>query len=319
MKSRGAWVRWLGAVGLSVLPAVAAWAAPVKVVSSFSILQDITNEVGGSDVTVQTLVGADGDAHGFEPSAADSRKLAGAQVLVVNGLGFEPWLEKLSKASGFKGLLVAASDGITVRKFAEGESHDDHDHDHDHGHDHGQEGHNHGPLDPHAWQDLRNGVIYARNIGQALAKVDPANAAKYQQRTDAYVAKLEALQAKTVQTFAAIPQARRKVVSSHDAFGYFGQAYGVTFIPVAGLSTMSEPSAAGFAAVVKQVHDEKVPAIFIENIGNSKLAEQLARETGAKVGGTLYSDALSKPGQPGATYLGMFEWNVQQLASALQP
>ncbi|MBO1246055.1 metal ABC transporter substrate-binding protein [Bordetella holmesii] len=318
---------------LSILPAAAVLAAPLKVVTSFSILQDMTREIGGPDVEVQTLVGADGDAHGFEPSAADSRKLAGAGLLVVNGLGFEPWLDRLVQASGFKGQQVIASEGVKPRAFAQaaGGDHDD-DHDHDHAHAHAQahaQEHPHAPAepdseahrtqDPHAWQDLRNGMIYARNIGRALAQTDPSHAERYRQRTDAYVAKLQALQSKAVQTFAAIPEARRKVVSTHDAFGYFGDAYGVRFVPVFGLSTMSEPSAAGFAAVIERVKQEQVPAIFIENIGNSRLAEQIARESGARLGGTLYSDALAKPGQPGATYLGMFEWNVQQLAAALRP
>ncbi|AZY47823.1 metal ABC transporter substrate-binding protein [Bordetella avium] len=304
------WARCAAIAVLSILPAVAVWASPVKVVTSFSILQDMAREIGGPDVEVQTLVGPDGDAHGFEPSAADSRKLAGADLLVINGLGFEPWLPRLVEASGFKGREVRASDGVKPRAFAEALDHEDHDHGHDHHHD---------VQDPHAWQDLRNGMIYAQNIGRALEQLDPAHAAQYQQRTRAYVAKLEALQAKVEKTFAAIPAERRKVVSTHDAFAYFGEAYGVRFIPVAGLSTLSEPSASGFAEVVKRVKREHVPALFIENIGNPRLAEQIARETGAKVGGTLYSDALSAPGKPGATYLGMFEWNVQQLAAALQP
>ncbi|KCB46768.1 periplasmic solute-binding family protein [Bordetella hinzii 1277] len=311
MNMKPIWARCAAIAVLSVLPAAAAWAAPVKVVTSFSILQDMTAEIGGPDVEVQTLIGPDGDAHGFEPSAADSRKLAGARLLVVNGLGFEPWLARLVEASGFKGRQVTASEGVKPRRFAE--AHDDHDgHDHDHGHDHGTQ-------DPHAWQDLRNGMIYARNIGRALGQADPAHAEQYRQRAEAYVARLQALQAKVRQTFAAIPEARRKVVSTHDAFGYFGDAYGVRFIPVAGLSTLSEPSAAGFAAVIERVKREQVPAIFIENIGNARLAEQVARESGTRLGGTLYSDALAKPGQPGATYVGMFEWNVQQLVEALRP
>ncbi|ANY18456.1 metal ABC transporter substrate-binding protein [Bordetella pseudohinzii] len=314
------WARCAAIAVLSVLPAAAAWAAPVKVVTSFSILQDMTAEIGGPDVEVQTLVGPDGDAHGFEPSAADSRKLAGASLLVVNGLGFEPWLARLVEASGFKGRQATASEGVKPRRFAAARDHDhDHDsHDHDHGDDH-DHGHGHGAQDPHAWQDLRNGMIYARNIGRALGQVDPAHAEQYRQRAEAYVARLQALETKARQIFAAIPEARRKVVSTHDAFGYFGDAYGVRFIPVAGLSTLSEPSAAGFAAVIERVKREQVPAIFVENIGNARLAEQIARESGTRLGGTLYSDALAKPGQAGATYVGMFEWNVQQLAEALRP
>lgn len=310
----------------------AALAAPVPVVASFSILGDMVREVGGENVSVTTLVGPDGDAHTYEPTPANARELARARLLVVNGIDFETWLPRLTQAAGFKGTTVVAADGVKVRRFAGEEGHDAHGHDHDDGHaqgaghDHGDHDHDHDEaggghhhvMDPHAWQDLRNAVIYVRNIARALAAVDPANAQVYGKRADAYVARLEALDARARATFGAIDPARRKVVSSHDAFGYFGDAYGVTFIPVEGLSTQGEPSAAEVARIIAQVRREKVPALFVENISSPRLVEQIARETGAKVGGTLYSDALSRPGQPGATYLGMFEWNVEQLAAALR-
>lgn len=321
---------------LSAVLGTAQAAEPLKVVASFSILGDIVREVGGDDVSLTTLVGPDGDAHGYEPTPGDARKLADARVLVVNGLDFETWLPKLTKASGFAGQTVTASRGVTTRKFAghgdghaheaahdhghedghdhkDGHDHDDHDHDHGHGH------HHHGDADPHAWQSLANGVIYARNVADGLAAADPARAQAYRQRADAYIAKLQTLDASVRKTFNAIGADRRKVVTSHDAFGYFGDAYGVTFIPAMGVSTDAEPSAREVAAIIEQVRREKVPAVFVENISSPKLVQQIARETGAKVGGTLYSDALSKPGQPGATYLEMFEWNARQLAAALQP
>ncbi|MDH0089908.1 zinc ABC transporter substrate-binding protein [Achromobacter mucicolens] len=303
-------------------------AEPVKVVASFSILGDIVREVGGADISLTTLVGPDGDAHGYEPTPGDAKKLADARVLVVNGLDFETWLPKLTKASGFAGQTVTASRGVTPRKFAghgDGDDHDhDHDHDHKHDHDHDDDPkhghhHHHGDADPHAWQSLANGVIYARNVADGLAAADPAHAQAYRQRADAYIAKLQALDASVRKTFEAIGADRRKVVTSHDAFGYFGDAYGVTFIPAMGVSTDAEPSAREVAAIIEQVRRDKVPAVFVENISSPKLVQQIARETGAKVGGTLYSDALSKPGQPGATYLEMFEWNARQLAAALQP
>ena len=173
-------------------------------------------------------------------------------------------------------------------------------------------------MDPHAWQSLANGVIYARNIAEGLAAADPAHAAAYRQRAQAYIARIEALDAQIHQAFAAIPAARRQVVTSHDAFGYFGDAYGVRFIAVAGFSTDAEPSAADMVRIIEQVKRDHVPAVFVENIASPALVRQIARETGAQVGGTLYSDALAPLGKPAATYLGMFEWNARQLSAALQ-
>ncbi|OZI70409.1 metal ABC transporter substrate-binding protein [Bordetella genomosp. 6] len=312
------------AAAVLLAPLVAA-AQPLQVVASFSILADIATQVGGPDVAVRSLVGPDGDAHEYEPTPADARKLAAAQVLVVNGLDFEAWLPRLQKAAGFAGRTVVASKGVEPRRLddahEEHEAHGDHDdrhHDHDHGH-HGEHGHHHGDLDPHAWQDLANGAIYARNIARAFAEADPAHAQAYRQRADAYVARIEALDQRVRQLFEAIEPARRKVVSSHDAFGYFGQAYGVRFIALAGVSTDAEPSAADMARIIEQVRRESVPAVFVENIANPRLAQQLTRETQARLGGTLYSDALARPGEPAGTYLGMFEWNAQQLAVALRP
>jgi len=312
----------MAGVCLSAVFGVSHAAEPLKAVASFSILGDIVREVGGNDVSLTTLVGPDGDAHEYEPTPGDAKKLSAARVLFVNGLEFETWLPKLTKASGFAGQTVVASQGITPRKFAgdgHGGKHDAHDHDHDHDHDHKDGHHHHGDADPHAWQSLANGVIYARNVAEGLAAADPAHAEAYRQRATAYIAKLDALDARAKQTFGAIPAERRKVVTSHDAFGYFGDAYGVTFISAMGVSTDAEPSAGEVARIIEQVKRDKVPAVFIENITSPKLVQQIARETCAKVGGTLYSDALSKPGQPGATYLEMFEWNVRQLAAALQP
>lgn len=322
---------------------LAALAAPLKVVASFSILGDMARTIGGGDVVVDTLVGPDGDAHTYEPTPADARTLGQAQLLVVNGLQFEAWLPRLVRASGFAGRTVTASDGVAPRRFdAHEATHGDHGHGHDHGergdagHHDGGDGHAHaahdahghgghggpaheGGLDPHAWQDLANGVVYARNIAEALAQADPAHAEAYRERGQAYVARLQALDATVRAAFAAIPAERRRVVTSHDAFGYFGAAYGVQFIPVAGVSTEAEPSAAGLAALVRQVRGEGVPAVFVENVQSPRLVQQVARETGARVGGTLYSDALAQPGQPADNYVGMFEWNLRQLSEALRP
>lgn len=315
-------------------PAMARAAEPLRVVATFSVLGDMVREIGGPDVAVTTLVGPDGDAHEYEPTPQAARQLAGAAVLIENGLGFETWLPRLVKAAGFAGRAVVASQGIAPRKLTDAEHEHDHDggdghgagHEHGHGdadgHAHGHETghrHHHGDLDPHAWQSLANGAVYARNIGAGLAAADPERAEAYRERTQAYIARIEALDARIRATFAAIPAARRQVVTSHDAFGYFGDAYGVRFIAVAGFSTDAEPSAADMARIVEQVKRERVPAVFVENIASPALVRQIARETGARVGGTLYSDALAPSGKPAATYLGMFEWNARQLSAALQP
>jgi zinc/manganese transport system substrate-binding protein len=294
-------------------------------------------------VTVSALVGPDGDAHVFEPTPQQARQLQQAKVLVANGLDFEGWLPRLKKASGFQGQEIVASQGIAVRTLPKGQGHDhghdhgagkeghdhgagkeghdhgagkeghDHDHDHDHGH-----GHHHGPNDPHAWQDVKNAIAYVRNIAKGLAKADPANAAQYDKQGTQYIARLTALDASLRQRFAALPAERRSVVSTHDAFGYFAQAYGLRFVPVRGLSTESEPSARDLAALVKQVRAERIGAIFLENISDPRLLEQLARETGAAIGGRLYSDALSPDGGPASTYVDMVETNAATLLKALQ-
>ncbi|WP_232464640.1 metal ABC transporter substrate-binding protein [Bordetella genomosp. 8] len=304
--------------GVPTPPANAA-SGPLHVVASFSILGDMARQIGGEDVQVDTLVGPDGDAHEYEPTPADARALSAARLLVVNGLNFETWLSRLVKSANFKGATVVASQGVQPRDFGADDvaghaveagarssgagahgSHDAH-------------------TDPHAWQNLANGAIYARNIGAALAEADPAHADAYRQRTDAYVAKIEALDQRVKQAFAALPPERRRVVTSHDAFGYFGQAYGVTFISTMGISTDAEPSAADLANIIDQVKREKVPAVFLENVSNPRLGQRIAHESGAKLGGTLYSDALARPGLPAATYLGMFQWNLSQFMAALKP
>jgi zinc/manganese transport system substrate-binding protein len=292
---------------------------PLHVVASFSILGDMVRQIGGPDVKVDTLVGPDGDAHEYEPTPADARALGAAQVLVVNGLNFETWMARLVKTANFKGVTVVASEGVRTRHF------DDDDIAGHAGHGESTAAGTAGGaavdirVDPHAWQSLANGAQYARNIGAALAKADPAHADAYQRRTDAYVAKILALDQRLKQAFAALPAERRRVVTSHDAFGYFGQAYGMTFISTMGISTEAEPSARDVARIIDEVKREKVPAVFLENVSNPRLGQQIARETGAKLGGTLYSDALAKPGLPASTYLGMFEWNLAEFMSALKP
>lgn len=329
-----------------------AYAEPLRVVASFSILADMVRNVGGPHVNVASLVGPQMDAHGFEPGPGDVKTLSQAQVLVVNGLGFEAWLPGLQQASGFEGLTVVASTGSALIEAGKSPSndanngsdsehehhaHDDHEKDHSQGikghkevalahHDHSHHdkhddhdthsdhaGHDHGPVDPHAWQDLGNGIHYVQAIAAGLAQVDPLHANDYQQRAQNYIAQLRQLDTEIKARLAAVPLQNRKVISSHDAFAYFARSYGVQFIPVAGVSGRAEASARGVAELVKRVRSEKIAGIFVESGSSSRMVEQLARETGAKVGGQLYSDALAAPGNPADTYLGMMRWNAEQL------
>ncbi|MBV6305544.1 metal ABC transporter substrate-binding protein [Candidimonas humi] len=300
--------------------------APLRVVASFSVLGDMVQQIGGDHIALTTIVGPNGDVHDFEPSPKDSKALAHAQLLLVNGLGFETWMPRLVQASGFKGLEVVASRGITPRHLSAGEQALERAEERRGGHEHErgreerrQPGAAPTDIDPHAWQSLSNGLVYVQNITAGLIKADPAHAADYQSHADMYIAQIKALDAKLKQALAAIPEARRKVVTSHDAFGYFGLAYGVQFISATGISNEAEPSAKEMARLIDQIKKEHVSAVFLENITNPKLIRQISRETGAKIGGELYSDALAAPDQPAGTYLGMFEWNAGKLIYALGP
>ena len=314
--------RTLLGCGLSLtLPAASARAAapPLPVVASFSILQDLTRQIGGDQVDVTALVGADGDAHVFEPTPLQARQLQGASLLVSNGLGFESWLPRLKKAAGFKSPEVVASQGIQPRVFASAHGGHGHDHDHDHDHEHHHpHSHSHDQQqDPHAWQDIGNALLYVKNISQGLAKADPARADYYQSRASDYAARLKVLDADIRSRFAALPPERRVVVTTHDGFGYFAQAYGVRFVPVRGLSTEAEPSARDLARLTLQIRKERIAAIFVENISDPRLLQQLARESGAKMGGKLYSDALSPANGPAGTYIDMMTTNAATLLKAL--
>ena len=297
---------------------------PLPVVASFSILADMTSRIGGDHVAVSALVGPGGDAHVFEPTPADARALGEAKLLVTNGLQFEGWLPRLVSTAGFKGETAVASTGVKPLLFSE-EEHEDHEahegHD-DHGHEgyaeEAHEGHDHGPNDPHAWQDLANGELYARNITDALKTADPANAADYEKNGEAYIAEMKALDAEIRKELAAIPASQRKVVTSHDAFGYFGKAYDIEFIAPNGVSTESEASAADVARIIDQIREEKIPAVFVENISDPRLIQRIASETGAKIGGSLFSDSLSDTSGPAPTYLDMFRHNVSELVKALK-
>lgn len=280
---------------------------PLQIVASFSILGDLAKQVGGDAVAIHTLVGADSDAHGYQPTSADLKAVAAADIVFVNGLGFDGWLPKLAKSAKFKGKLVTVSQGVAARTISEPE-----DADHHAGHDHD------GQLDPHAWQDLRHGQLYVDNIVQALAAARPAAAQTITARAAAYKAELAALDDSIRAQIAAIPAAQRVVITSHDAFGYFGAAYGVTFHAPQGLSTEAEPSAKAMARFLDQVKAAGIKTVFVESMHNPRLIEQLGRDAGAKLGGTLYSDALSAPDGPAPDYQSMFKHNVALLSAAMR-
>ena len=296
-------------LGLSISPLAL---AKVPVTATFSILGDLVQQVGGDQVSVSTLVGPNGDAHVYQPTPQDIRTLANSKLLVSNGLSFEGWLERLDTASGFKGVKVVASQGIQPRHMAEEEEEGSE-------HEHEAEGHHHhGGLDPHAWNDPANVLVYVDNIVRGLSQVDPEHANLYQQNAARYKAQLQKLDADYRARFAQLPAERRRAITSHDAFGYLAQAYQLTLIGAQGLSTESEPSAAMIAGLIRQIRDEKIPALFIENISNPNLIQQIERETDARVGGELYSDALSPAGGEAATYLAMLEHNLSTLLAALE-
>jgi zinc/manganese transport system substrate-binding protein len=273
----------------------------LNVIASFSILGDFVKNVGGDRVEVGTLVGPNGNAHVYAPSPGDAKKVADAKLVFVNGLGFEGWLERLVKASGTKAPIVVATKGIKPLERAGG-----HDHDHDHGR-----------ADPHAWQSVANAKIYVANIRDALIDADPAGKDAYLANAAAYLAKLDALEREVREVIAKIPADRRRVITSHSAFGYFQDAYGVSFTAPQGVSTEAEASAKDVAAIITQIKKQKVAAVFLENVTDPRLVEQIARETGAKVGGTLYSDALTDAKGDATTYIDLIRHNLRQLASAL--
>jgi zinc/manganese transport system substrate-binding protein len=288
---------------------------PIQAIASFSILADMVRQVGGDRVEVKTLVDADADAHTYQPIPADVRAVGSADIVFVNGLGFEGWIDRLIKASGFKGPVVVASQGVTPIA-ATGE---DHHHHHGHAHAHkasrGKKGE--AVPDPHAWQSLANGAVYVRNIAAGLSAIDPTGAAAYQANADRYLAEITALDEEVRQAIAALPPERRKVVTSHEAFAYFEHAYGLDFVAPAGVSTEADVSAKDVARLIEQIRRERIPAVFVENISDPRLMDQIRRETGAAIGGALYSDALSPPDGPAATYLDMFRHNIRALTAAL--
>lgn len=312
--------RWLLAAAL-VAPLAAPLAAqtatpaaPMPVVTSFSLLGDVVRQVGGPRVAVTDLVGPGQDAHVFQPAPGHARQVAEARVLVLNGLGFEGWMARLKQSAGFKGQEVVASAGIKSLKEAGGGHHHHHHHDHKHGHHH-----HHGSTDdPHAWQNVIHVITYVQNIEKALCAADAQGCPQYRENAQRYSAELRQLDADIRAAWATVPQAQRKVITSHDAFAYYGQAYGVRFLAPRGVSTESEASAKGVAQLVRQIKREGIKALFVENVADPRLIEQIGRETGIKPAGALYSDALSPADGPAASYVAMMRHNTGALVKAVK-
>ena len=289
----------LAVIAMAGLPAMAQEVSkPLRAVATFSILGDLVRQVGGDRVTVSTLVGPDADAHGYNPAPGDARTLLEANVVFVNGIGLEGWIDRLIKASGTKAPVVTASKGVTTIAGEE------------RGHDHG--------IDPHAWQSIPNAKLYVANIRDALARIDRDHAAVFAANAAAYLARLDALDKEARTAISAIPPDRRRIITTHDAFGYFAAAYGMTFIAPQGVSSESEASPRDVARIIRQIRKDKIPAVFLENIADPRLMQQIAKESGARIGGKVYSDALSRSDGPAPTYLDMMTNNLKAFGEALR-
>jgi zinc/manganese transport system substrate-binding protein len=288
---RRAFVAALAAAPLAVA------AEPVRVVATFSVLADLAQQVGTDAVSVEALVGPDGDAHVYEPRPKDLRTLLAAALLIRNGLGLEGWMDRLAGAAAFKGKVVIAAQKVVPRTMREAG----------------------GAIatDPHAWQDPRNAILYVQAIADGLASVDAGNAARYREAAARYSGRITEMDEWIEARLSAIPVERRRIVTTHDAFGYYGGRYSIEFLSADGISTNSEPSGKAIVALVRQIKREKVRAVFIENMTSPQMAQMLARETGAVLGGTVFSDALSPPGGPAPTYLEMLRHNTELFATAM--
>ena len=286
--------RMIGALVISLLACASSASAAdrMQVVASFSILGDMVQQVTGDLADVTTIVGPDADAHLYQPNAADAKAVAKADIIFVNGMGFETWSDTLIRNAGGNATVVVATTGIAPLRVA-------------------------GEIDPHAWNALTNGVIYVENIAAAMAEADQKNASSYKANAAAYINKLMALHANAGDRFASLPEGRRTVVTAHDAFGYLASSYGLNFLAPVGIDTEAEPSASELAALISHLKKTGAGALFVENITSPALIEQISRETGLKIGGRLFSDALSERGGPATSYIAMFEHNLGALMTAL--
>ncbi|QCK84655.1 metal ABC transporter substrate-binding protein [Phreatobacter aquaticus] len=294
----------LPALGLRA-PVMAQAPVKVPVVATFSILADFVRRIGGDRVDVTSLVGPDGDAHSYAPTPADARALSGAKLVVVNGLGFEGWISRLIRSSGTRAKVVTATTGIAALKAVEGDGHS-------HGHSHGA-----AASDPHAWQNVANARIYVTNIRDALIAADPDGKAAFENNAAEYLTAIAALDVEIRTMIALVPAERRRILTNHDAFQYFSKAYGIELVALRGVASDSEPSARDIANVIRQIKQGRITALFLENITDPRAMQRIAAETGAKVGGQLFSDALSPAGGPAPDYLAMMRHNARQIVGAL--
>ncbi|MDP2018944.1 metal ABC transporter substrate-binding protein [Hydrogenophaga sp.] len=294
----------MAAMAIATLSTPAHAQTPIQAVASFSILGDLVRQVGGDRVKVDVLVGAGSDAHVFQPTPAQARLVGQARVVFSNGLGFEGWMGRLLKTAGYKGQQVEVSQGIQPLK--------------DGGHDSQKKGHEHGETDPHVWQSVGNAQVFVKNIARGLCRADAAGCDLYDRNASAYAAKLDALDTEIRAAWAPIPAAQRKVITSHDAFGYYARDFGVKFLAPQGVSTDSEASAKGVARLVRQIRQEQIKALFVESISDPRLIEQIGRETGVKPSGSLYSDSLSASGGEASTYIDMMRFNTRALTTAVR-
>ncbi|KTB69569.1 metal ABC transporter substrate-binding protein [Pseudomonas viridiflava ICMP 13104] len=286
----------MAALALSAFASLAQ-AKPLETVASFTVIADMVSTVGGERVHVKSLIGPNGDPHVYEPTPSDAQALKNADLAFVSGLHLEGWMDRLIKASGYKGQPVVLSQGIKTRSMDEDGKR---------------------IVDPHAWNSAANGVIYVRNIMAALKKADPEGASEYQANGDRYIAELQQLDQYARDQIRSVPAASRKILTSHDAFGYFGDAYGVTFLSPLGLSTESEASAADVSKLIRQIKAEHVSAYFFENSSDPRLVKQIAQASGAQPGGELYVESLSPADGPAPTYAKMFRYNVDTLTAAMK-
>jgi len=312
----------------------------IPVVASFSILGDLVSEVGGNHIDITTLVKVNGDAHVYSPTPKDALAVRKAKLLVVNGLNFEGWMPRFLESAHFDGTMIVASDGIDIIKIGEEhhedaeheeehhdehathdeehEEHADHDEDHEeHADEHHHHHHHHDGVDPHAWNSITNVKTYINNIAAGLTQVDPENSKDYQQNAQVYLQKLDKLAIKLHAQLDTIPPSQRKIITPHDAFSYFAREFNIEFIAPQGTSTESEASASDIAAIIKQIRKDNIGAVFMENIADNRMVEQISRETDAKIGGELFSGSLSDKQGPAPTYLKMMEYNVNTITTAL--
>lgn len=329
------------ALALSPLVAGVSQAAQVQAVATFTVLADVVEEIGGERVEVQSLVGPNGDPHVFEPTPSDVRALRGADVVFMSGLGLEGWMDRLIASSGYEGDSVIVSEGVALRDMDgpahghedgghddgdhahshedEGHGHEDEGHGHDdHGHGHENDVHAHDEGDPHVWQSPANVQVWVDNVVAALSRIDPEGADTYRANGEAYRETLGALDQWARDEIEQVPEEQRRVLTSHDAFGYFGERYGVTFLSPQGITTASEPSAGDVARIIEQIREREIGTYFLESGSSPRLIEQIAGATGARPGGTLYVGALSDPDGPAADYPAMFRHNVERMVEAMQ-